>query len=279
MTPPMYVNLTPRDVTLFDGEVAILTIPATGQVARISELVHWPTSGPLGGGVDGVTVVLGAIEDLPEPEDGVTYIVSMPTMMGLRASGNARTDVRYPYEQVRDSRGRIIGCRSLAILPPPEPPRSIAVETYGPQGEYIAALIKRAELLTGTEVVDLAQAANWDKAARDAAWDAAYGAAQGAVRLVAWITTWDSHEWGNAWFHAWNAGRDDVPGDTAWKAAAGVATGAVHGAARIAAVALLVRDLISPDGFTQEHYDILTGPWRRIIGPIHPDDDELEVTR
>jgi hypothetical protein len=114
----MYVNLTPHDVTIFDGDIAVLTIPATGQVARVSELVHWLTSGPLGGGVDGLTVVLGAIENLPEPEDGVIYIVSMPTMMGLRAAGSARTDVRYPYEQVRDSRGRIIGCRSLATLHP-----------------------------------------------------------------------------------------------------------------------------------------------------------------
>jgi hypothetical protein len=40
--------------------------------------------------------------------------------------------------------------------------------------------------------------------------------------------------------------------------------------------ALIVRDLIAPDGFTQEHYDLLTGPWRKVIGKVHPDDAEIE---
>lgn len=25
-------------------------------------------------------------------------------------------------------------------------------------------------------------------------------------------------------------------------------------------------------GFTREHYDTLTGPWRQVIGPVHPED-------
>ena len=60
--------------------------------------------------------------------------------------------------------------------------------------------------------------------------------------------------WGAAWGAAW---------DAAW--------GAVRGAAR----ALVVRDLIGEHGFTQDHYDLLTGPWRRVIGPVHPDDAPL----
>ena len=60
-------------------------------------------------------------------------------------------------------------------------------------------------------------------------------------------------------------------GDAAW-AAAGAAA---RVAARVAAGALAVRDLIGEHGFTQEHYDTLTGPWRTIIGAIHPDDAEV----
>ena len=44
---------------------------------------------------------------------------------------------------------------------------------------------------------------------------------------------------------------------------------------RDAAGALVVRDLIGQHGFTQEHYDTLTGPWRKVIGPVHPDDAVL----
>ncbi|CAN5419648.1 hypothetical protein BH09ACT9_BH09ACT9_00140 [soil metagenome] len=46
-------------------------------------------------------------------------------------------------------------------------------------------------------------------------------------------------------------------------------------AARDAAWALVVRDRIGSDGFTQEYYDILSGPWRRTIGKIHADDVDL----
>jgi hypothetical protein len=41
-------------------------------------------------------------------------------------------------------------------------------------------------------------------------------------------------------------------------------------------LALAVRDLIGEHGFTQAHYDTLTGPWRTVIGPVHPDDAEVE---
>lgn len=47
---------------------------------------------------------------------------------------------------------------------------------------------------------------------------------------------------------------------------------AVADSARAAALALSVRDLIGEHGFTQEHYDTLTKPWRVVIGVPHPDD-------
>jgi len=48
--------------------------------------------------------------------------------------------------------------------------------------------------------------------------------------------------------------------------------------ASLASRALFVRDLISDAGFTRTDYDTLTGPWRRVIGTIHPDDGETPVT-
>ena len=58
----------------------------------------------------------------------------------------------------------------------------------------------------------------------------------------------------------------------AWAAA----RAAARDAAWAAALALAVRDLIGEHGFTQAHYDTLTGPWRTVIGPVHPDDAEVE---
>lgn len=66
--------------------------------------------------------------------------------------------------------------------------------------------------------------------------------------------------------------------DAAWAAAWAAARAATRDATRAAGGAaggLLVRDLIGQHGFTQEHYDLLTGVWRTAIGPIHPDDAEV----
>jgi NADH dehydrogenase FAD-containing subunit len=101
----------------------------------------------------------------------------------------------------------------------------------------VVALIDRAGTLTADEINRL-------YAAGDAAWYAAGDAAWYAAGNAAWDAARDA---------AWNAARD---------------------AARDAALALVGRDLIGGT-FTQQHYDTLTGPWRKAIGPIHPDDEVL----
>ena len=119
-------------------------------------------------------------------------------------------------------------------------------DTFGPHWEHIVALVRRAAVLTADEARQLFAAwAAAGAAARDAAWDAAWAAAWAAAGAAARVAAWDA----------------------AW-AAAGAAAGA-----------LVVRDLIGQHGFTQEHYDLLTGPWRTVIGPVHPDDAPLEAHR
>lgn len=49
----------------------------------------------------------------------------------------------------------------------------------------------------------------------------------------------------------------------------------VRGSVRDAMLALISRHLIAPKGFTQAHYDLLTGPWRKTVGKVHPDDAPL----
>lgn len=70
-----------------------------------------------------------------------------------------------------------------------------------------------------------------------------------------------------AWHAAWYAARGAAR-DAAW--------GAARGAARDVACALVARDLIGQhDGWDRMAYDLLTRTWRRAIGPIHPDDEDL----
>ena len=125
---------------------------------------------------------------------------------------------------INDSKRACSALRVVEELP--------AHQALGPQGEQVAALIERARALTADEVGGLS-------AARDAAWAAA---------------------WGAAWDAAWGAARAAAQ-DAAWDAARDAAWAAAWGAARDAILAVLARDLISP-----EQFDVLYGPWREVIG-------------
>jgi hypothetical protein len=112
-------------------------------------------------------------------------------------------------------------------------------ELFGPQGEAVAALIARARTITNAEAKKLYAA--WD-AAWYAAWFAAVDAAVDAARVAAWSA-------------AWNA-----TSDAAWDVT------------RHAAGALILRDIVGTNGWTQDAYDLLTSPWAKVIGKVHPDD-------
>jgi hypothetical protein len=138
-------------------------------------------------------------------------------------------------------------------------------DTFGPQWKHIVALVRRAAALTSGEAEQLL-------AARDAVWVAAMDA-----RVAAWVA---------AEVAARDATRDAAgyaARDATWYAAGYAVRNAVWCAAGYAswdaAWALAVRDLIGQHGFTQDHYDLLTGPWRSVIGPMHPDDAPMEARR
>ena len=111
MTHPTLVNRTPHPIGLsVDGIVT--TISTSGTVARVSTL-----SGAQCGVLHGLPVFLpptfGAVEGLPEPQDGVVYIVSLLVASALQAAGVSRPDVVCPGTgpqdgAVRDAQGHIV---------------------------------------------------------------------------------------------------------------------------------------------------------------------------
>ena len=141
-----------------------------------------------------------------------------------------------------------------------------------PQAAQIDAVIEQARRLTGDECDRLATAAATAAAAdrdavRFAAWEAAWFAARVADWSAAWVAAWEA-AWDAARVADRSAARDpvwDKARDAVWDAAWEVS---------ITAVALVVRDLIDEDtAWNRAAYDLLTGPWRRVIGPVHPDDE------
>ena len=202
---------------------------------------------------------LASGEPLPElsgdvkfPGPGWYHLAAVPTecvgmswpcrLFEVEPVGDVFMDTAHPYK---------IGARSVRVL------REIdAHRVFGPQGEQAVALIERCRVLSGAEVNRLSAA--WTAARDDAwyaTWDAARGAALRAAWYAAWYATWDAAwyaTWDAAWYATWDAARD-AAGDAVW--------------------GLLCRDLIGQhDGWDQDAYDRLTGPWRDVIGPIHHDD-------
>ena len=130
-------------------------------------------------------------------------------------------------------------------------------DTFGPQWREIVAQVRVISGATPQQLSDLA-------AAGSAAWDAAWAAAWDAAWAAAWSTARDA-----VWAAAWSTARD-AAWDAAWSTARDAVWAAAWSTARGAAGALATRDLIGTAGYTQEHYDLLTGPWRKVFGPLRP---------
>ena len=101
-------NLTPHTVTIVTdtGKNVIIYMP-TGVIPRLS------TKTIQVGAVDGIPItstVFREVQDMPEQQQDVYLIVSR---MVLAAMPN-RKDLLVPNELVRNDKGQIIGCRSLA---------------------------------------------------------------------------------------------------------------------------------------------------------------------
>ena len=107
-----FVNLTPHAIVVRLENGSDLTFPPSGKIARVDEL---PTEAV--GEVGGVKIlsrtVFGKVIDLPEPTEGVGYIVS-----GLVAGVVYRNDVFAPATgpkdgALRNDKGHIVAVVAL----------------------------------------------------------------------------------------------------------------------------------------------------------------------
>jgi len=104
------INLTPHYVTLCDENGTVIqSIPSTGKIARAEEI---RTQIDTINGIPVYKITYGSTIDLPAPQDNTIYIVSSLTAQ----AANDRTDLYIPADNVRDTHGKIIGCRGLAKI-------------------------------------------------------------------------------------------------------------------------------------------------------------------
>lgn len=109
------VNLTQHVVNIVDPlGLKNMDIPPSGVEARVAlTQKHIGYANPEGSQVpiSLFTVEKGAVEGLPDPEEGVIYIVSALVREGVPD----RKDVASPGEQVRDKDKKPCGCKSLIL--------------------------------------------------------------------------------------------------------------------------------------------------------------------
>jgi len=107
------VNLTPHAINLHLPAGRVLTIPSSGEVARVA--TEATEAGEIWAGrcnpVPIITQTFGEVCGLPDPEEGKFFIVSAL----VRAACPGRYDLGSPADLVRDDAGRIIGCKALEV--------------------------------------------------------------------------------------------------------------------------------------------------------------------
>lgn len=104
----VFVNLTPHPLIILDRDGKSVSIPATGDVARVS------STDTVVGHINGITihkVVFGDVVGVPDPRPDTVFLVSR--MVKDRISD--RDDVMVPGLAVRDSDGRVIGSNGISL--------------------------------------------------------------------------------------------------------------------------------------------------------------------
>jgi hypothetical protein len=137
-------------------------------------------------------------------------------------------------------------------------------DKYGPQTKYIKRLLDEVYSLNQDQITDLQKSVthSTNRAAEGIAWRAAISVSHHPAGDAIGETVSASSN------NAWDAAAQVT--ESACKNIDQDATSAIRGVSS----ALAVRDRIGGK-FTQEHYDVLTKPWRKIVGSIHPDDKNL----
>lgn len=112
VTETTLINLTPHDVVVLDESgVEVLRVAPQEQPARLVEVRGATTTLRIGDTTISVVGLgyLDVVLNLPDPQDGVKYIVSRVPAQGIPP----RDDLLFPIDEVRDAANQIIGCRAF----------------------------------------------------------------------------------------------------------------------------------------------------------------------
>jgi len=107
------INLTPHTVNICNDEGAVVrSFPSKG-IARATQI-----SEPAGSldGIELTRMTFGETYDLPSPAPDTYYVVSVITASAAKDQGRSTDDLLITADPVRDDNGKILGCKSFALV-------------------------------------------------------------------------------------------------------------------------------------------------------------------
>lgn len=107
---PEVVNLTPHEVGFVLPDGTEKKFAPSGTIARCK--AYTVQTGQCVMGIPVTETQMGDLEDLPDPVPGYVFVVSRVVADKAKKLGRV-DDLFIPNESIRDSEGRIVGCRSL----------------------------------------------------------------------------------------------------------------------------------------------------------------------
>ena len=117
----MILNLTPHPIRIYaddrpdgidDLEPGLrLVIEPEDTPARLTMVQVGSLRTEHRDGIPVETIEYGHAYGLPDPHDGISFVVSLAVALALIPH---RSDLLVPYREVRNASGTVIGCRQLA---------------------------------------------------------------------------------------------------------------------------------------------------------------------
>ena len=117
MTPKRLVNLMRYDLNLYDDNGSVTTLPPSGQTISVNEQIDMRVLDFENLGHVKVATISSHLDRVPQPVDDVAYLVPMRALLALHERGFDTSDMYAPNMLVKDSTGRVIGCRRLMQMP------------------------------------------------------------------------------------------------------------------------------------------------------------------
>ena len=111
------VNLRRYDLNVYDTNGLMTTLPPSGEVVGVNEVTQMSVADFDNVGHLPVASIESRLDRVPEPVDGVAYVVPMRVLIAMHERGFDTADIYSPNMLVKDASGRIIGCRRLMQIP------------------------------------------------------------------------------------------------------------------------------------------------------------------